>query len=119
MSAIEKIRAQQEKCGETTPEYMVGEQLIEIMQQTRGAEELLDADLDNQDMSLQKAAGKIKAWADAHRSGKNCVCVPPKVADGILREFYGLPGAEAAPEPAPAPTAEPTASGVIDLLDLI
>lgn len=119
MSAIEKIRAQQASYDETTPEYMVGEQMIDMIRETHGAEELLDADLKNPDMSLKKAAAKIKAWADAHKGKSTCVCVPPKVADGILREFYGLPGAGAEPAKDPAPEAEAKAEGIIDLLDLI
>lgn len=40
-------------------------------------------------MTLEDCEKKINAWADAHKKG-NKVCVPPNVADRIIREFYGI-----------------------------
>ena len=41
-------------------------------------------------MSITEAEKKIKAYADAHKTG-SFACVTPAEADRILREFYGLP----------------------------
>lgn len=89
MSAIEKIEAQQ-KGREGTAPWMVGEQLKDMLRAEPRLEDLLDKDLDVKDMSLAAAERKIKAYADGHKSG-GFACVTPAVADGILREFYGLP----------------------------
>ena len=42
---------------------------------------------------LENVTAKIKAYADEQRktTKANCVCVPPNVAEGIIRKFYGLP----------------------------
>ena len=42
-------------------------------------------------MSIQQAEKKIKAYADAHKTG-SFACVTPAEAERILREFYGLAG---------------------------
>lgn len=105
MTAIEKIEAQQ-KGKNLTDVWMVGEQLKDILRADPSLEELISTDLDVKDMSLADCAGKIKTWADTQKSKikGRCVCVPPNVAEGIIREFYGLPEAGAlAPVPAPAP----------------
>ena len=55
--------------------------------------ELLDKDLDIPEMSIQQAEKKIKAYADAHKTG-SFACVTPVEAERILREFYGLTAGE-------------------------
>ena len=58
--------------------------------------ELVARDLENKGMGLKDCAAKIKAYADAHRKkGTNFSYVSPKAAEGIIREFYGLPDADA------------------------
>lgn len=102
MTCLEKITAAQ-KGLERTDAFMVGEQLKEMCRDAACAE-LVAKDLDVKGMGLPDCAAKIKAYADKHRvKGINCVCVPPDVAEGIIREFYGLParGQESAPLPAP------------------
>ena len=84
----ELIEAQR-KGKEDTPVWMVGEQLLDIAAGEPDSLELLKQDLTVPEMSLENAEKQIKAWADKHKKG-NCCCVSPKVADGILREFYGL-----------------------------
>lgn len=98
MTVFEMIEAQQ-KGKEGTPAYMVGEQLKDICRNEPNCAQLVAADLENKDMSLEAAAGKIKAHADKlHREKKgNCVCITPDVADGIIREFYGLGKGERVP----------------------
>ena len=95
MDVIAKIEAQQ-KGRENTGVWMVGEQLKDICRGDSHCSEILAADLENPEMSLEKAERQIKAKADELRQGmKNasCVCVPPNVAEVILRKFYGLPAA--------------------------
>lgn len=91
MNVLEKIAAQQ---GEKyTDIWMVGQQLKDILRADPSLGEIVDKDLDVKGMLLADCAKKIKAWADEqHKKQKgNCVCVPPDVAESIIREFYGLP----------------------------
>lgn len=104
MNAIEKIEAQQIGL-ENTPAWMAGEQLKDIIRREPWNEELLAQDLEVKEMSLQKAAAQIKAYADKQPRKGNCVCVPPNVAEKILREFYGLQAA------APEQTSKPAETG--------
>lgn len=89
MDKLREMIDEQRKGKEDTPVWMVGEQLIDIASGEPDSLELLKQDLTVPEMSLENAEKKIKAWADKHKKG-NCCCVSPKVADGILREFYGL-----------------------------
>lgn len=91
MSAVEKIERQQAKEKGRTAAWMVGEQLKDMARREPESEELLDKDLDIPELSIQKAEKKIKAYADAHKTG-NFACVTPMEAERILREFYGLTG---------------------------
>ena len=89
MSAVEKIEKQQAKEKGRTAAWMVGEQLKDIARHEPESAELLDKDLDIPEMSIQQAEKKIKAYADAHKTG-SFACVTPLEAERILREFYGL-----------------------------
>lgn len=89
MKELREIIESQRKGKEDSPVWMVGEQLLDIAAGEPDSLELLKQDLTVPEMSLEKAEGQIKAWADKHKKG-NCCCVSPKVADGILRKFYGL-----------------------------
>ena len=104
MEKLLEIITEQQKGHENEPAFMVGEQLKDMASREPAIVELLKQDLTVPEMSIEKAAGKIKAYSDAHRGGKSCFCVTPIVAEGILREFYGLPKREAgkAQEMAPA-----------------
>lgn len=88
---IAKIEAQQAKLTENSAPWVVGEQLKDICTNSYCAE-LVSADVDNADMSLTNCEKKIKAYADKHKQG-SFAYVSPKVAEGIIREFYGLPAA--------------------------
>ena len=92
MTVYEKISALQ-KGKENTPAWMVGEQLKDICRREPRCEQIVLEDLENPDMSLEKCEKQIKARADSQKNGKSCVCVPPNVAEQIIREFYGLPEA--------------------------
>lgn len=87
--AIAAIETQQVGIEETAP-WMVGEQLKEICRAEPKSAELIAEDLQSEGMSLAEAEKKIKEYADGHRKG-SCACVPPNVAEDILRKFYGLP----------------------------
>jgi hypothetical protein len=112
MTVFEKIEAQQSKFKEGSPQWCVGEQLKEICRNEPHSAELVDKDLENEEMSIGKAEKKIKAWADRHKTG-NFSFVSPQKAEEIIREFYGLPGREAAQEQNKQPAA------VIDLGDFL
>ena len=102
--AVSAIEAQQEKEQGRTAAWMVGEQLKDICRREPASAELIAQDMANEDMSIQAAEKKIKAYADKHRT-RNFACVTPMEADSILREFYGLPKQGEAPE-AEAPQPE-------------
>ena len=121
MTVFEKIEAQQKGC-ENSPAWMVGQQLKEICYADHHCAEIVSQDLENKDMSLAKAAQKIKAHADEvqKKNKENCVCIPPNVADGIIREFYGLPVAEqtAKSKEKQAPEEDPSPFDLGDDIDL-
>lgn len=117
MDVFEMIEAQQKGKEHTAP-WMVGEQLKDICRREPGCAAIVAEDLQNKDMSLEACEKKIKAWADKHKKG-SCAVVPPNVAEEIIREFYGLPGAQ--PEAAPvaaAPKVKVESSGIGGLLSL-
>ncbi len=89
MEKLRELIEAQRKGKEDSPVWMVGEQLLDIAAGEPDSLELLKQDLTVPEMSLENAEKQIKAWADKHKKG-NCCCVSPKVADGILRKFYGL-----------------------------
>ena len=100
---------EQQKGKENTAPWMVGEQLKEIAEREPQSAELLFNDLQVESMSIVEAEKQIKAYSDKHKKG-NCFCVTPIVAEGILREFYGLPKRDE--KPAEETVAD---SGYIDL----
>lgn len=104
MTVFEKIEAQQ-KGKENTAAWMVGQQLKDICQDDPNCAQIVDQDLDIPEMSIVEAEKKIHAYADKQKRTGNCVCVPPNVAEKIIREFYGL--SEAVTPVAPAMSAAP------------
>lgn len=85
-----EIERQRLEHDEYSPVNLCGRQLIEILKELpERASEVVLADLRGEGMKLTDCEKKIDAWADAHKKG-NKVCVPPNVADGIIREFYGI-----------------------------
>ena len=94
-AAIEKITAQQKAYGKKKKVYWVGEDLKEIVCESEAIAELVATDLDNENMSIKEVEKKIEAYAK-----KNDGCTPAKVAEKIIRDFYGLPPkGEAPPKP--------------------
>ena len=99
--AMDKLRAQQSKVKERSAPWMVAEQLMDICRREPESAALIAQDLENPEMGIVQAEQKIKAYADAHKTG-NFSCVLPAEAEDILRKFYGLPkpGAEQNPRAA-------------------
>ena len=88
--AIALLKEQQSKVKERSAPWMVAEQLKDICRREPESAELIAQDLENPEMGIVQAEKKIKAFADAHKSG-NFACVTPWEAEDILRKFYGLP----------------------------
>ncbi len=110
---FEKIE-QQQKGKEGTDVWMVGEQLKDICRREPGCAELVEKDLEA--LPIDTAAKKIKDWADKlhKKQGGSCVCVPPDVAEGIIREHYGLPAANTQQPDDPTANMQ-QAAGILDL----
>lgn len=87
--AIQKLEQQQSMVNERSAPWMVAEQLKDICRRESRSAELISQDLDNPEMGIVQAEKKIKAFADAHKTG-SFSCVTPSEAEEILREFYGL-----------------------------
>ena len=118
MTVFEKIEAQQAGKENTGP-WMVGEQLKDICRADSGCAEIVEQDLENPGMSIAECEKKIKAKADEiqKKSKQKCVCIPPNVAEKVIREFYGLPEAQAKASSEPSPVADTT--DFLDLADLL
>lgn len=109
VARVKELIEVQQKGKENTAPWMVGEQLKEIAEREPISAGILLNDLQVETMSIVEAEKQIKAYADKHKKG-NCFCVTPIVAEGILREFYGLPKRDE--KPAEETVAD---SGYIDL----
>lgn len=119
MEVFERIEAQQQG-KKYSDVWAVGEQLKDILRGDPSLEEIVSKDLDDKSMSITACARKIKDWADAkHKKGESCVFVPPQVAEGIIREFYGLPDRKTAPELKLIPKEKPMENDVLDLMDFL
>lgn len=114
---FKKITAQQTGLEGTAP-FMVGEQLKDICKVDTRAAELVLQDLNVEAMSLVNAEKKIKAYADAHKKG-NFACVSQDVTERILREFYGLPDANAAAAERKQKVTAEAPGKIIDLADFL
>lgn len=116
--AMAAIEEQQARVKARSAPWMVGEQLKDMIRREPGIGELIAQDLTVGGMSLEKAEVRIKAFADKHRTG-NFACVTPAEAEGILREYFGLPkaGDDLSGAAAPPPLSGEAGEGVIDLAD--
>ena len=115
--AVRRLQEQQEKVKEGTASWWVARQLMDICRHEPASAELILQDLDRESMSIVEAEKKIKAYADAHKTG-NFSFVPPDEADRILREFYGLPTMENGTQ-ASANAPEEKTGGFLDLMDFL
>ena len=117
MGAFEKISAQQGQKG--TSKWMIGDQLKDILRREPELAYLVEEDLET--LSLDGCAEAMRRKADELRkelvSGR-CVCIPPDVAEGVIRKYFGLPDAGEdvkAAEPAPAPATSDPVAAFLDL----
>ena len=106
---LEKIIREQQKGRETSPEFMIGEQLLDMARRSPLTAELLEQDLAVKEMALTAASAALKKYADDHHKGAKCFCITPVVAERILREFYHLPEEDAA---------QPTPNGSAPIVNL-
>ena len=77
---------------------MAGQQLLDMAAEDPHVLDILKKDIDVTGMGLKEAAAQIKAYSDKHRGRAREFCVPPHIAEDVLRAFYGLPKREEAPE---------------------
>ena len=104
----EKISAQQGEEG--TPQFQIGEQLKEIAAESDHTANLILQDIDKEGMGLEDLDEHFAEYAEKHKGKANRYCITPKVADRLIRKFYGLPERDATPAPV-----EKKPSGLLDL----
>ena len=92
--AIQRLREQQSRVKKRSPQWMVAQQLMDLVRAEPQCAEILAQDLEVEAMSIVEAEKKLKAFADGHKTG-NFSCITPAESDRILREFYGLPQRQA------------------------
>lgn len=121
MEKLCEMIANQQKGKENTPAFMIGEQLKDMARVQPGIVELLKQDLEVPEMSLESAAKKLQEYADKNHGKANSFCITPKVAEDILRKFYGLPApAQEQQEQAPTVNISSVESSThIDLSDFL
>ena len=107
-----KIIELQQKGHENKPRFMIGEQLKEIAEREPLSAELLERDLEIEEMNLEAAEKHFQEHADRNHGKAKAFCITPKVAERLLREFYGLPIPE---ENAPEKKEADSSAGYIDL----
>lgn len=112
MSKLFDLIAEQQKGHETEPRFMIGEQLKEIAEREPLSAELLERDLEIEEMNLEAAEKHFQEYADRNHGKAKAFCITPKVAERLLREFYGLPIPE---ENAPERKEADSSAGYIDL----
>ena len=114
MKALADLIEKQRKGHENAPRWMIGEQLLEIAGREPTSAELLLHDLTIKEMDLEAAEQHFQKYADEHHKGGKSFCITPKVAEDLLRKFYGLQESAANDAGSPAQKA-PEADGFIDL----
>ena len=112
MSKLYDLIAEQQKGHETEPRFMIGEQLKEIAEREPLSAELLERDLEIEEMNLEAVEKHFQEYADRNHGKAKAFCITPKVAERLLREFYGLPIPE---ENAPEKKEADSSAGYIDL----
>ena len=112
MSKLYDLIAEQQKGHENKPRFMIGEQLKEIAEREPLSAELLERDLEIEEMNLEAAEKHFQEYADRNHGKAKAFCITPKVAERLLREFYGLPIPE---ENAPEKKEADSSAGYIDL----
>ena len=112
MSKLFDLIAEQQKGHENEPRFMIGEQLKEIAEREPLSAELFERDLEIEEMNLEAAEKHFQEYVDRNHGKAKAFCITPKVAERLLREFYGLPIPE---ENAPEKKEADSSAGYIDL----
>ena len=112
MLNVNEMICEQQKGHETEPRFMIGEQLKEIAEMEPLSADLLERDLEIEEMNLEAAEKHFQEYADKNHGKAKAFCITPKVAERLLREFYGLPIPE---ENAPEKKEADSSAGYIDL----
>ena len=97
MNKAEKlIRDQQDKLKHGGTAWTIGLQLLDMMERDGRLAPILEEDLQNDGMNLEKCAAAMRARADEiHKKTKEtCVCITADEAEKVIRKFYGLPDPE-------------------------
>lgn len=87
--AVIKIQEQQKKYSEDSKEHCIAQQIIDIVEEDEHNAELVGEDFS--DKTLEEIESKIHKYANKHGG-----CTPPKAADKIIREHFGLSSPEKA-----------------------
>lgn len=87
---IKKICEQQKGKNDSSPAYCVGEQIKEICERQPRYAEIVLTDLELPEMSIDKVADKLQEYADKNHKKPGAFCITPKIAEGIIRKFYGI-----------------------------
>ena len=119
MKAIEEIKKQQSG-KENSPAWMIGMQLIDMIKDEPAISGIVEEDLQNPDMSLDKCADAMRKHADEIHSKNrgSCVCITPAEAEKVIRKFYGLPDRTERQEPAAEPVPA-TEENILNLEDFL
>ena len=91
MMNYKEIIETQQKGHENKPRFMIGEQLKEIAEREPLSAELIERDLQIEEMNLAAAEKRFQEYAEKNHGQARTFCITPKVAERLLREFYGLP----------------------------
>ena len=91
MKRLIDLITEQQKGHRNKPEFMIGEQIKEIAEREPSLVDILIKDLETEGMGLEDVAAKFKQYADKNHGSAKCFCISPKVAEDLIREFYGLP----------------------------
>lgn len=96
MQELRQMIEEQRKGHEFEPLWTVGAQLMDMAEREPKTLEMLKQDLSVTGMGLKDAAAALKAYADKHHKKAREFCIPPHVAEDILRDFYKIPKMEEA-----------------------
>lgn len=117
MKAIELLETQISKAGKNTPVAAVGYLLVELCKRNAATAQLVEQDLANKSMSIDKCYQKLYQYAADHKKG-SVYAMTPSEAERLTCEFYGIPYGSKLSGPESTQCAAPM-SNVISLDDLL
>ena len=124
MEAMNKI---QEKVQAEKPEsgaHQIGEVVLMIAAASDQAAQIIAADLDNEDMSLDKCFAALRDYARKHQSRGFWGCMVGSFDKAnpvvqVICDFYKIPAEAFADKPETQALGQPQGAPVVDLLDLL